>query len=79
MRATWCLAVLTVPVLALAADSPEGGRVSVAVARGRSGLMHEVFADNLEVVHRHYFRRDGPSCRRGRWRTRSPGWTGGRG
>ncbi|HYH68557.1 MAG TPA: hypothetical protein VD866_27945, partial [Urbifossiella sp.] len=59
MRATLCLAVLTLPVLALAADPPEDNRVSVAVARDRAGTMHEVFADTLEVIHRHYFRRDG--------------------
>jgi hypothetical protein len=59
MRATLCLAVLTLPVLALAADPPEDNRVSVAVARDRAATMHEVFADTLEVVHRHYFRRDG--------------------
>ena len=57
MRATLCLAVLTVPVLAPAAG--EDGRVSVAAARDRAGVMHEVFADTLEVVHRHHFRRDG--------------------
>lgn len=59
MRATLSLAVLMVPVFAPAADPPEDNRVSVAVARDRAGLMHEVFADTLEVVHRHYFRRDG--------------------
>jgi cytochrome c553 len=59
MRATLSLAVLAVPVLALAADPPEDNRVSLGVARDRAGLMHEVFADTLEVAHRHYFRRDG--------------------
>lgn len=48
MRATLCLAVPTVPVLAPAAD--EDGRVSVAAARDRAGEMHEVFADTLKVV-----------------------------
>lgn len=59
MRVTLSLAVLTVPVLVLAADPPGDDRVPLAAARDRAGLMHEVFADTLEVVHRHYFRRDG--------------------
>jgi cytochrome c553 len=60
MRAT-SLAVLAVPVLVLAAraEPPEDKRVSVAVARDRAVLLHEVFADTLEEVHRHYFRREG--------------------
>jgi cytochrome c553 len=34
-------------------------RVSVAAARDRAGLMHELFADTLDVVHHRYFRREG--------------------
>src|SRR4051794_11582301 len=58
--------------LRLSADPPSGGaraapeaspadkhRVSVEVARDRAELMHDLFADALEVVHHRYFRRDG--------------------
>lgn len=34
--------------------------VSVASARERAKLLHDVYTTTLEVIHRHYFRRDGP-------------------
>ncbi len=55
------LAVLTAPALVLAAraEPPDDKRVPVAAARDRAELLHGVFADTLEEVHRHYFRREG--------------------
>jgi hypothetical protein len=55
------LAVLALPVLVLAADPPKADdpRVPLAVARDRADVMHEVYAETLEVVHHRYFRRDG--------------------
>lgn len=52
----------------LSADPPKGEpkpeagerhRVPVADARKRAELMHEIFADTLDVVHHRYFRREG--------------------
>ena len=46
-----------------AADAPEAAadhRVPLGVARDRAKLMHDVFAETLDVVHMRYFRRDGP-------------------
>jgi len=43
-------------------DTPDPAaerRVPVAVARDRAELMHELFADTLDVVHHRYFRREG--------------------
>jgi hypothetical protein len=40
------------------APPAEGKRVTVAVARDRAELLHDVFADTLDVVHQHYFRRE---------------------
>lgn len=34
-------------------------RVSVAAARERAKLMHEIYDATLDVMHRHYFRREG--------------------
>lgn len=34
-------------------------RVSVATARERAKLMHDIYDTTLEVLHRHYFRREG--------------------
>jgi hypothetical protein len=42
-----------------AAGPVEKHRVPVAVARDRAGLMHDLFADTLDVVHHRYFRREG--------------------
>lgn len=36
------------------------GAETVASARERAKLLHDVYATTLEVIHRHYFRRDGP-------------------
>lgn len=40
-------------------DPADTHRVPGAVARDRAELMHDLFADTLDVVHRRYFRREG--------------------
>ena len=40
-------------------DPIDKHRVTVTVARDRAELMHELFADTLDVVHHRYFRREG--------------------
>ena len=40
-------------------DPVDGNRVAVSVARDRAELIHRMVADTLEVVHKHYFRREG--------------------
>ena len=41
------------------ADKADGApRVTVAEARGRARLMHDIYASTLEALHHHYFRRD---------------------
>ena len=40
-------------------DPADKHRVSLAVARDRAELMHELFSETLDVVHHRYFRRDG--------------------
>ena len=60
------LGCLGLCVLQVKADPPakpaaapaEKHRVPLAVARDRAQLLHEVFADTLDVVHHHYFRRE---------------------
>ena len=51
------LLVLALPVLA-ADPEPGAKRVPLPVARDRAALLHDVFADTLDVVHHHYFRRE---------------------
>src|SRR3954471_12027413 len=34
-------------------------RVSVATARDRAKLLHDVYSTSLDTMHRHYFRREG--------------------
>lgn len=60
--------------LTLNADPPAGGagpkakdgpaaddkRVSVAAAKDRARVMHEIYSSTLDVVHHHYFRGDRP-------------------
>jgi hypothetical protein len=41
------------------AEADDKHRVPIAVARDRAKLMHDLFADTLEVVHSRYFRREG--------------------
>ena len=41
-----------------ASDKPTD-RVSVAVARERAKLMHDIYDATLDVMHRHFFRREG--------------------
>ncbi len=41
-----------------AAEMPTLKRVSVAEARERARLMHQIYAASLEVIHHHYFRSD---------------------
>ena len=41
------------------AAKPAGGRVSVAEARERAKLMHEIYSNTLVVTHHHYFRHEG--------------------
>jgi hypothetical protein len=44
---------------AVAAQPDDGGkRVTVAEARERAKLMHNIYAATLDVMHHHYFRRD---------------------
>jgi cytochrome c553 len=55
------LILLALPVLAFAAEPPKGDdkRVPLDAARERADLLHDLFADTLDVVHRRYFRREG--------------------
>jgi hypothetical protein len=53
-------------VLAVSADPPREAakkpveeRVSVAEARARAKLMHEIYSNTLAVTHHHYFRQEG--------------------
>lgn len=39
--------------------SDDEKRVSLAVARDRAKLLHDVYSSTLETMHRHYFRREG--------------------
>jgi hypothetical protein len=41
------------------AAKPAGGRVSVAEARDRAKLMHEIYSNTLVVTHHYYFRHEG--------------------
>jgi hypothetical protein len=41
------------------AAKPDDKRVSVAVARDRAKLLHEVYSAALDTMHHHYFRREG--------------------
>lgn len=43
---------------AVPSDAPS--EAAVASARERAKLLHDVYTTTLEVMHRHYFRRDGP-------------------
>ncbi len=46
---------------AVAAQPDDGGKgVTVAEARERAKLMHHIYAATLDVMHRHFFRRDQP-------------------
>ncbi|HYH63188.1 MAG TPA: DUF3365 domain-containing protein [Urbifossiella sp.] len=50
---------LALAVTPTQADEPGGDRrVSVAQARDRAKLMHEVYAATLDSMHHHFFRRD---------------------
>jgi hypothetical protein len=44
-----------------AAAKPDDARVTVAEARERARLMHEIYSVSLEVMHHHYFRNDRPT------------------
>ena len=40
-------------------EKPDDTRVSVAVARDRAQLMHDIYSATLDAVHHRYFRREG--------------------
>jgi hypothetical protein len=40
-------------------EKPEDTRVSLAVARDRAKLMHDVYSATLDAMHHRYFRREG--------------------
>lgn len=56
-------AALAATILSLSASAdppkPGGKRVSLAAARDKAELTHELYAETLEVIHHRYFRRDG--------------------
>lgn len=55
------LVLLAFPVLAAVAEPPKTNekRVPLTTAQDRAELMHEQYAETLEVIHQRYFRRDG--------------------
>ena len=48
------------PAAAQQAAPASSAAETVASARERAKLLHDVYLTTLEVIHRHYFRRDGP-------------------
>jgi hypothetical protein len=40
-------------------EKPDDTRISVAVARDRAKLMHDIYSATLDTMHHRYFRRDG--------------------
>lgn len=54
------IVLITFPVVAAEPNKP----VTLAVAKDRAEVMHEQYAETLEVIHYRYFRREGASCPR---------------